>query len=107
MTSRVIETRADLDIFMRLAQSRKMPYTLTLESGKKRTAEQNRLQPPHDDQDYGPNRPTLIYSAPLSAQSLIDAAREECAKVIGFWTGERNGFLVNKIRALKGKPLNT
>ena len=44
MTSRLIENKVDLTHFLKLPAFVKFPYVLTIEPGKKRSIEQNRLQ---------------------------------------------------------------
>lgn len=44
MTSRVLKTGADRDDFITLLQSYKLPCTVNLTKGQKRSVEQNRLQ---------------------------------------------------------------
>ena len=43
MTSRLIENKVDLTHFLKLPAFAKFPYVLTIEPGKKRSIEQNRL----------------------------------------------------------------
>lgn len=44
MTTRVIQTEADLDGLTRLLRARKRPFTVEVVDGKRRSVEQNRLQ---------------------------------------------------------------
>jgi hypothetical protein len=44
MTSRVIETQADLDLWITFLRSKKRPMTVSQEDGRHRSVEQNKLQ---------------------------------------------------------------
>ena len=44
MTSRVIKSAAERDSFITLLKSKKIPYTVSVVDGRKRSVEQNRLQ---------------------------------------------------------------
>ncbi len=44
MTSRVIKSAAERDSFIVLLKSKKIPYTVSVVDGRKRSVEQNRLQ---------------------------------------------------------------
>lgn len=44
MTTRTIATEADRDLLVTFIREQKLPFTVTIERGKRRTAAQNRLQ---------------------------------------------------------------
>lgn len=44
MTSRVVETEDGRKMLIRLLERQKLPFTATIETGRKRTVDQNRLQ---------------------------------------------------------------
>lgn len=44
MTSRRVETDQDLRMLLRFIEGRKLPFTVSIEEGKKRSTDQNRLQ---------------------------------------------------------------
>ena len=44
MTNRVIETGYEREMFLKFIQDQKLPFTITLTEGKRRSVEQNRLQ---------------------------------------------------------------
>lgn len=44
MTSRVIETEYDRKMLIRLIEGHKLPFSATIETGRKRSIEQNKLQ---------------------------------------------------------------
>jgi len=44
MTTRIIETKRDLDLLVKLAENMKFPYTVTITKGKKVSYEQHRLE---------------------------------------------------------------
>lgn len=44
MTTRVVETEADRKLLYRFVATRKLPFTVSIEQGRKRSTDQNRLQ---------------------------------------------------------------
>lgn len=44
MTTRTIRTKTDLDLLLRFLRDRKLPFTVEVRAGAKRTTDQNRLQ---------------------------------------------------------------
>lgn len=44
MTTRTIRTKTDLDLLLRFLRDRKLPFTVEVQAGARRTTDQNRLQ---------------------------------------------------------------
>ena len=44
MTTRIIETKRDLDLFTKLAENMALPFTITVTKGRKVSYEQHKLE---------------------------------------------------------------